>query len=215
MSDNKFPTWLKISTDVMPMTIDKIKELNPYRPKCDKYTLYKFTASDILPDFADILEYAGLEIKHMQIFYRPGNSGDMNAFIHTDGHEFIPDLAKINFVFSEPGNIMKWWLPKANVTEKNRYKTEIGSNYLRFESHECTLIDEKDLIGLYVVNAGIPHSVDMSRASILTPRICVSITPVVKNSGRLIAGCQDVASRIEYAIKKLNLGSNNEISLQN
>jgi hypothetical protein len=157
-----------------------------------------------MPEFSRVLEIAKLGVKHMQIFYRPGDSRDMDAFIHTDGHMIIPDLAKINFVYSLPGNLMKWWLPKIDVTEKNKHKTEIGSNYLKFSESECQMIDQKDLIGLYVVNAGIPHSVHMTQASVTAPRICVSITPTIKNCTRVITGCQEIVDRLEHAINILN-----------
>lgn len=201
---NITPTWFKVSKNIQPITFDTITRLYPYKPDFGRYALYKFLTSDITPEFMEILDVAELGIKHLQIFYRPGYSADMNAFIHTDGYDVIPDLAKINYVISGRGNIMKWWRPLSNtVLDKHRFKTEIGSKYLRFDEHECELLDQQDLAGLYVVNAGIPHSITMTNASIDNPRICVSITPTIKNSNKMISTSIEVINRLEMAINKI------------
>jgi hypothetical protein len=202
-STMKVPTWIKISKNIIPVSLNDVRDLNPYKPDYSKYTLYAFPEKVITQEFSKILAKANFEIGHKQIFYRPGNTKNMDAFIHTDGYNIYPDLAKINYIVSPPGNLMKWWRPKIKISEKNQFKTEIGSNYLRFDEHECELIDQTDLVGLYVVNAGIPHSVTMTQADIANPRICISITVKNKTTGKMEFKCQEVAEKLENSIKEL------------
>lgn len=79
--------------------------------------------------------------------------------------------------------------------------TKVGTKYLVFQSDEVTEIDRAEMQGLYLVNAGIPHSVDMNRGSPDAPRICLSIVPKDKDTGKLL-GCGDVYDRLSELTNK-------------
>jgi hypothetical protein len=97
---------------------------------------------------------------------------------------------------------MKWWRP-LRLSEKNEMITPIGSKYLKFDEDECQLIDQVDMNGLYVVNAGIPHSVSMVAGDLDNPRICISVTPRPKNSDRINAGCHETTELLKNTLAKL------------
>lgn len=192
-------TYAKVEQDILPCDIETVRYYYPHKPDYDKFSHYKIPSTALSAEFLDILDRGGLAVKHAEVFYRPGTGAAMDSFIHTDGHRVVPGFAKVNYVLGGDQNIMKWWRPLA-VTEKNNMETAIGTKYLRFEEHECVLLDSVDLHGLYVVNAGIPHSVTMSSGSVSEPRICISVTPILKTT-RDNLGCRDTLSRLHYALK--------------
>lgn len=187
-------TYKKISPDILPCTMDVVKRYYPYKPGYDRFSHYKIPNSSLATSFIGWLDSAGLTVKHAEIFYRPGTGAQNDAFIHVDGHRVVPGFAKINFIIGAASNTMKWWRPNA-VTEKNNMSTPIGTKYLRFDPDECSLLDQVDMRGLYVVNAGIPHSVEMNNGSTEQPRICISVTPLYRATLRN-AACMDVAERL-------------------
>lgn len=189
-------TYHKFDFDIMPCELETVREHYPYRPQFDQFSHYKIPNDSLSAQFLEILDAGGLAVKHAEVFYRPGTGIMMDSFIHTDGHQVLPGLAKINYVLGDSDNTMKWWRPY-QVGEKNHMKTPIGTNYLRFEEQECTLLDSVDMHGLYVVNAGIPHSVNMSQGSVDRPRICISVTPILKKTGNNL-GCRETVARLQY-----------------
>lgn len=194
----KIFTYEKMPENILPCSIDVVKEFYPHKPSFDKFAHYKIPEQKLDKNFLHILSISGMKVKHAEIFYRPGNGKLMDAFIHTDGHRIVPGFAKINYIIGGQNNIMRWWRPK-DVQEKNNMLTPIGTKYLKFDESECTLLDEVDMQGLYVVNAGIPHSVSMTNGSIDNPRICISVTPLLKDTEKNVA-CQDASTRLSSAI---------------
>lgn len=195
-------TYSKIKRNIMPCDIETVRDLYPYKPDFSKFSHYRLPAERLSSEFLKLLDHADLEVKHAEIFYRPGTGEMMDAFIHTDGHVVVPGFAKINYIMGGNGNTMKWWRP-LEVTEKNNMTTSINTKYLKFDEEECQLLDQVDMQGLYVVNAGIPHSVSMTAGSEVEPRICISVTPKPKNSKRMNIGCVDTVGRLNLAIEKL------------
>jgi hypothetical protein len=198
-------TYSKIDLDIMPCTLETVRDLYPHKPDFSKFSHYKLPVDRLNPDFMRLLDSAGLDVKHAEIFYRPGNGPSMDAFIHTDGHRVIPGFAKINYIIGEGGNTMKWWRP-LQVTVKNEMLTAINTKYLKFDESECQLLDQTDMIGLYVVNAGIPHSVSMIVGDVGKPRICISVTPKPKDSIKMNIGCHEANRRLTHAIKNFSQG---------
>lgn len=187
-------TCKKLDPNILPCTLSIVKEFNPYKPRYDKFSHYKIPNNRLDNQFLLWLDRAELTVKHAEVFYRPGTGLQNDAFIHVDGHRVIPGFAKINYILGKSGNTMKWWRPQ-QVTEKNNMLTPIGTKYLRFDSSECVLLDQVDMSGLYIVNAGIPHSVDMGSATVDEPRICISVTPLCKTTGKNVA-CNDAYTRL-------------------
>ena len=191
-------TCKKVSADVLPCSIDVVREYYPHKPDFSRFAHYKIPVDKLDTHFLNLMDTAGMTPKHAEVFYRPGNGLMMDAFIHTDGHRVIPGFAKINYILGGSGNIMNWWRPKS-VSEKNNMLTPIGTKYLRFTKDECTLLDSVEMLGLYVINAGIPHSVEMSSGSVEQPRICISVTPLLKETMNNVE-CNDAYARLESAI---------------
>lgn len=192
-------TYSKVDLDIMPCSLETVRDLYPHKPDYSKFSHYRLPADRLDGEFLRLLDVAGLDVKHAEIFYRPGNGVMMDAFIHTDGHRIVPGFAKINYIIGEGGNTMKWWRP-LQVTEKNEMVTPINTKYLKFEENECQLLDQVDMRGLYVVNAGIPHSVSMSVGDVDRPRICISVTPKLKGSDKLNVGCNETTQRLAAAL---------------
>lgn len=198
-------SYYKVPMDILPASMETVRDLYPYKPDFTKFAHYRLPADRLTPEFIQLLDLAGLEVKHAEIFYRPGVGKDMDAFIHTDGHRVIPGFAKINYVLGGTSNIMKWWRPIKPVTQENQMETSVKTKYLWFKEEDCVLYDQVDMQGLYVVNAGIPHSVSMNVGGVDNPRIAISITPRVKGSNIHNAGCVDTATRLTQVINKFFL----------
>ena len=196
-------SYYKVPQDILPATLETVKELYPYKPDYTKFAHYRLPEDRLTPEFLKLLDVAGLEVKHAEIFYRPGVGKEMDAFIHTDGHKVIPGFAKINYIIGGTSNIMKWWRPTRPVTAENQMETPVKTKYLWFKEEDCVLYDQVDMQGLYVVNAGIPHSVSMNVGDINNPRIAISVTPRVKGGASPNAGCVDTATRLTRAINEL------------
>lgn len=193
-------TYKKLNLDLMLCSLDVVKEFYPHKPNFTRFAHYKIPNNRLDKNFLNILTKAGMTPKHAEIFYRPGIGELMDAFIHTDGHQVIPGFAKINFILGGTGNIMKWWRPKT-VTEKNNMFTPIGTKYLKFSSDECILLEQTEMLGLYVINAGIPHSVEMRKGSPDVPRICISVTPLLTDINKNV-GCADAYNRLNNILSQ-------------
>jgi hypothetical protein len=202
-------SYYKLPMDILPASMETVKDLYPHKPDFTKFAHYRLPEDRLEPDFKNLLDMAGLEVKHAEIFYRPGVGKDMDAFIHTDGHKVIPGFAKINYIIGGENNIMKWWRPVKPVTDANRLETSVQTKYLWFKEEDCDLYDQVDMKGLYVVNAGIPHSVSMNTGGVDNPRIAISITPRIKGSPVPNAGCMDASVRLTQAINKFFLNNSN------
>jgi hypothetical protein len=198
-------SYHKLTADIAPTSLDVVLDLYPGKPNYSLAKHYKLPVELLSKEFTDLLSAAGLEAHHAEIFYRPGNGPDMDAYIHTDGHRIYPGFAKINYVTGGKNNIMKWWRPLKPITDDNIQTTPVGTKYLYFDAKDCKLYNQVDMQGLYVVNAAIPHSVEMSTGSVSTPRICISVTPKLKNSGWITMGCIDAKYRLEHAVKNQRL----------
>lgn len=203
-------TYKKLDIDLMPATLEVIQKAYPFPENPEGvlfsyFAHYKFSTRHLNPEFNKLLNDCNLYARHAEVFHRPGTGELMDAFIHVDGHEVVPELAKINYIIGGEGNIMQWWRPKGPVTEENKLTTKAQTQYLAFEEHECDLIDEIEMTdGLYVVNAGIPHSVIMRRGDAARPRICISIVPrSIEKDAPSNAGCWDVYQRLSEGISKL------------
>lgn len=201
-------TYKKLPIDMMPTSMEVIHKSYPF-PETNGvlysyFAHYGFSTRFLNKDFLRLLEDAGLYAKHAEIFYRPGTGEDMDAFIHVDGHEIIPGLAKINFIIGGKGNVMRWWKPLIPISDENKLITKAGTQYLAFEERHCELIDEVEMSdGLYVVNAGIPHSVTMNRGDIDNPRICISVVPrLIEKDAPINTGCWDAYTRLVDASRR-------------
>lgn len=184
-------TYRKLPIDVIPATVESVLREYPYPVVDGEYNYfahYKLSTDALTEQFSDLLSCSELAVKHAEVFYRPGVGDLYSAFIHTDGHAIVPGLAKINFIIGGASNIMTWYLPKGEVKNHNNMVTKAGTKYLAFASDEVNVIDQCDMSGLYVINAGIPHSVGMVNGSVAAPRICISITPTkLGGSGQVMA----------------------------
>jgi hypothetical protein len=193
-------SYNKLALDILPASLDTVRELYPHKPNFDKFAHYRLPVEKLEQDFLELLDLAGLEAKHAEIFYRPGTGKLMDAFIHTDGHRVVPGFAKINYVLGGESNIMKWWKPLKPVTAANMMETSVKTKYLSFKEEDCELYDQVDMQGLYVVNAGIPHSVSMNTGSIDNPRIAISVTPRLKDGASQNVGCVQASYRLAQAL---------------
>lgn len=193
---------------VLPSTIEAVLESYPYPPRDGvPYTYFAHYALDkkyLNPVFLEIMTAGGMEVFHSEAFFRPGTGELYDAFIHTDGHEVVPCMTKFNWVVGDEGNLMNWYVPHREVTDSNRLTTRAGTKYLVFEEEEVELIDQLDMQGLYVVNAGIPHGVKMTSGSSTNPRTCVSIVPRLPGHP-MSMGAKDAYLRLLYGAKELQL----------
>lgn len=193
-------TYRKIELPVEPGTIDEIHQQYPWPANPETgveysyFAHYKFDHTKLNPVFIDIMEWGGMKVKHSEVFYRPGTGEEFDAFIHVDGHKVVECIGKINWVIGDSGNVMHWFTPVVEIQSRHQLITNAGTKYLTFLPEDVRKIDSADMHGLYVVNAGIPHSVDMTAGSPDEPRICLSIvptyivTPAGKNPGSNMGG---------------------------
>lgn len=177
-------TYRQIDLPVDPSTIEDIQKQYPWPANPDTgqefsyFSHYKFDPElGLNPQFVDIMEWGGMKIKHAEVFYRPGQGEEFDAFIHVDGHKVVECVGKINWVIGAHGNVMHWYKPTVQIEDRHQLVTSVGTKYLTFPPEDVMKIDSVDMHGLYVVNAGIPHSVDMQVGSVTEPRICLSIVP--------------------------------------
>jgi hypothetical protein len=199
----KIFTHYKLNTDIVPVDLDTVLDLRP--EKSGKVALHYTIPNSVISDeFNKLLAMGGMVVDHAEVFYRPGIGVLNDAFIHTDGHIVRTGFAKINYVVGGENNLMKWYRPRV-VTEE--LITTVGTKYLRFAPEDCELIDQLDMQGLYIVNAAIPHSVEMTTGSTVEPRICISITPKNKWGKHSTAGCIDTKYRLTHALSKLEKAS--------
>lgn len=186
--------------DIMPARLEDVLDVYPW-PKNEQgvpysyFAHYRYPVERLSQEFKDILEQTSMTVRHAEIFFRPGTGEEFDAFIHTDGHKIVNGLAKINFVISNDDNIMRWYMPIVPVTEDHVMTTKVGTKYLNFKPEEVEIVDEVDLKGLAVVNAGIPHSVTMTSADHTSPRICISLVPRDKKTLENL-GCNDAYIRL-------------------
>jgi len=193
-------TYLKMPKDILPAKMEDILDIYPW-PTNDNgerysyFSHYAYPVERITKEFKDILAHTSMVVRHAEIFYRPGVGEEFDAFIHTDGHQIVEGLAKINFIIGGENNIMSWYIPHVPITDSHIKTTSVGTKYLNFEPNEVNLIDEAELNGLYIVNAGIPHGVKMTQGGINKPRICISLVPRDKTTLENI-GCEDAYLRL-------------------
>lgn len=172
---------------VLPSTVDNIRLMYPWPANPETgveysyFAHYKFDEELLDPLFLDIMQWGGMGVKHCEVFYRPGTGEEFDAFIHVDGHKVVDCVAKINWVMGGQQNLMRWYLPTVEVSERHELTTNAGTKYLTFQPHEVEEIAQCDMHGVYVVNAGVPHSVDMVAGSPDEPRICLSIVPGIRD----------------------------------
>lgn len=195
--------------DIMPTTLENVLAAYPF-PKNEKgeaysyFAHYRFPLEYITDEFKEMLKYGEMEVHHAEIFYRPGVGEGFDAFIHTDGHQIVEGLAKINFIIGGEHNTMQWYIPTVEVTQKHVKKTRVNTKYLTFDPDEVELVDETEMQGLYIVNAGIPHGVKMTEGGINKPRICISLVPKLINATDSNTGCEDAYIRLLYGMFKMN-----------
>jgi len=195
--------------NIAPASKETILETYPF-PKNKEgqpYTFfahYKYDPEYISEQFKEMMLRGGMVVKHSEVFFRPGVGEDFDAFIHVDGHRVVPCIAKINYVIGESDNIMRWYMPRVRVEDRHQLVTNAGTKYLAFPPEDVMEIDHLDMSGLYVVNAGIPHSVQMKNGTPDRPRICLSIVPMLKNSKSELGG-DDVYLRLLWGAQEMNL----------
>lgn len=176
-------TYRKIELPAEPSTLEEIHRQYPWPADPDTgversfFSHYKFDPAGLNPVFVDIMNWGGMKVKHCEVFYRPGTGEEFDAFIHVDGHKVVDCVGKINWVLGAKGNVMHWFKPVVEIQSRHQLTTNAGTKYLTFLPSDVEEIDSVDMHGLYVVNAGIPHSVDMKAGSPDEPRICLSIVP--------------------------------------
>lgn len=176
-------TYRKIELPVEPSSIDEIHQQYPWPADPETgversyFAHYRFDHTKLNPVFVDIMGWGGMKVKHSEVFYRPGTGENFDAFIHVDGHKVVECVGKINWVIGAKGNVMNWFKPVVEIQTRHQMITNAGTKYLTFLPEDVERIDTTDMHGLYVVNAGIPHSVDMTAGSPDEPRICLSIVP--------------------------------------
>jgi hypothetical protein len=127
-----------------------------------------------------------------EFFYRgqPGADG----YIHTD-HTVLDHRAKVNQIFFDEVSSLNWHLPKPGITFKPGTTSTIGTGEMKFDEDQVTFLDRVTGTGIFVVNAGIPHSVTMRGWR----RLCVSILLGDKKT-RAPISCQDLEDRINSLI---------------
>lgn len=203
---NEHFTYKKLELGVLPSDLKTINSTYPW-PKNEQGVAFSYFAHYAFPinlidkEFIDILRAGNMTVKHSEVFYRPGTGTEFDAFIHTDGHKIFEGLAKINLILGGNKNIMRWYTPLGPVKPENLMTTKANTKYLVFQSDEVNEIDSVEMQGLYVVNAGIPHSVDMYRGSPDNPRVCLSIVPKDIHTGKVLK-CIDVYNRLVNAVNK-------------
>jgi hypothetical protein len=105
---------------------------------------------------------------------------------------------------------MHWFKPVVEIQSRHQLITNAGTKYLTFLPEDVKEIDSTDMHGLYVVNAGIPHSVDMTAGSPDEPRICLSIVPtyIVVPEGKIpdtTMGGDDIYLRLIFGAAVMGL----------
>ena len=189
-------SYYKLPRDIMPASLAAIRSMLPSTADLSRPVHYKVPADLLNKEFIAMLDSIGAEVGHAEVFYRAGQGQDLDSVIHTDSHEIFPGLAKINYITGGEKNLMKWYRPRVPFTEKNLYKTPIGTKYISFPREDCDVYDQVDMQGTYIVNAAIPHSVEMTNGSLESPRICISVTPRLK--GQITnMGCNDLKMRLD------------------
>lgn len=211
-------TYRKIELSVEPSTVDEIYQQYPLPANPDTgversyFSHYKFDHTKLNQVFIDIMEWGGMKIKHSEVFYRPGTGKIFDAFIHVDGHRVVDGIGKINWVIGAKGNVMHWFEPIGEIQSRHQLMTGVGTKYLAFLPEDVKKIDSADMHGLYVVNAGIPHSVEMVAGSTAEPRICLSIIPTYiippagKNPNSNIGG-DEIYLRLLFGVVVMGLAS--------
>ena len=211
-------TYRKIELPVEPSTITEIHNQYPWPADPETgversyFAHYRFDHTKLNPVFADIMAWGGMKVKHSEVFYRPGTGENFDAFIHVDGHKVVECVGKINWVIGAKGNVMNWFKPVVEIQSRHQMITNAGTKYLTFLPEDVERIDTTDMHGLYVVNAGIPHSVDMTAGSPDEPRICLSIvptyivTPEGKDPGTNVGG-DDIYLRLIFGAAVMGLAS--------
>jgi hypothetical protein len=208
MSKNLF-TYKKMPVDLMLTTLENVLAAYPFpeNEAGEKYSYfahYRFPLEYVSDEFKEMIKFGEMEIKHAEIFYRPGVGEGFDAFIHTDGHEIVEGLAKINFIIGGEHNTMQWYVPNVELNENHIKKTSVNTKYLSFEPDEVDMIDETEMSGLYIVNAGIPHGVKMTEGGINKPRICISLVPkLIGSNNATNIGCEDAYLRLLYSMFKV------------
>jgi hypothetical protein len=189
-------SYHKLPKDIIPASLDVVRSLLPLNADLTKPVHYKLPIYLMNREFIAMLDAIGAEVRHGEVFYRAGAGSDLDSLIHTDAHQIYPGLAKINYVIGGEKNLMKWYRPRIPFTAKNLYTTPIGTKYIAFAKKDCDVYDQVDMQGTYIVNAAIPHSVEMTNGSVDNPRICVSITPRIKGQDGNM-GCYDLKTKLD------------------
>jgi hypothetical protein len=189
-------SYHKLPEDIMPADLDVVRSYLPLTANFSKPVHFKFPIYLLNRKFLKMLDSIGVEVGHAEIFYRAGQGTELDSVIHTDIHRIVPSLAKINYVIGGEQNLMKWYRPRVPFTDSNLYVTPIGTKYISFPRKDCDVYDQVDMQGLYIVNAAIPHSVEMTNGSADNPRICISVTPKLKGSIHNM-NCNELKRRLD------------------
>jgi hypothetical protein len=202
-------TYLNLNNlGITPCTLEAVYESYPYPPRDGipyaYFAHYPLDKKYLNPVFLNIMDVGGLSLSHSEVFFRPGTGEDFDAFIHVDGYD-LQLVTKFNWIVGDRGNTMQWYMPNVKISEKHQLMTKVDTKYLVFDSNEVDLIDEVDLHGLYVVNAGIPHGVKMISGTSKTPRIAVSIVPRLKSNDTISPGGRDAYLRMLFGAYELGI----------
>ena len=189
-------SYYKLPMDILPASLDIVRGFIPMNADLSRPVHYKLPNDSLDKKFLKVLDDIGAEVDHAEVFYRAGQGPELDSLIHTDSHEIFPSLAKINYITGGGKNLMKWYRPRVPFTEKNLHITPAGTKYIRFAKKDCDIYDQVDMQGLYIVNAAIPHSVEMTNGSAASPRICISVTPRLKGQINNM-GCNDLQRRLD------------------
>ena len=160
--DLKMPLF---KSSMNPIELLKIE----YHKLYDKHVTNLYTISvDLLnDDIIKLLTYHGLDIKFIEVFYRPPG---INSYIHLDTDQ-PGDYAKLNWVFGGEGSLMDWYMVNGNYAGTKKL-TSISTYYIQYTRDEVTLLHSQKVAQPSLVQVGIPHGISNNN---LTERFCVSL----------------------------------------
>ena len=156
----------------------------------------QFSFTELDNNLVQFLDKLGIVILHPEIFYTPPQLG---INIHVDGTVVDANaICKLNWVFGAPGSYMTWWKLKDPNTQLNRHKTQIGTEYLLFDQHDCEVVWQQEIHQPTLINAGIPHNMHNPTEE---ARWCVSYALGDKDTKQLLRW-DDAVIRFSNYIKE-------------
>ena len=132
---------------------------------------------DVSSAFIKWLHSLGVFIVHADVFYTLPNT---QYAIHKD-HFNKADFPKLNIIYSGQGSTMNWYTVKPGKTGKTTEYPD-KNPYVTFDPQDVELLQQHELLGTNLVQAGIPHNVTAT----VQPRWCISMLLLKTGSNRLL-----------------------------